>query len=89
MKKITMDNTRVSISLSLTDLDIILKALDSADFYPYSAEEEFFEHLGKFKIRLQNRYDSSKKKFQEKRDMIEEFIVGLFREPYSKGSEEK
>jgi hypothetical protein len=68
---------RLSVSMSMEDLDIVLKALDSADFY--SDDEEFFAHLGKLKARLDNLYDVHMKRFQEEKRMADEFIVGLFK----------
>ncbi len=41
----------VMISLTLDDLDTVVKALDSADFY--SDNSTFYEHLDHFKYRLE------------------------------------
>ena len=39
------------VSLTLDDLDTIIKALDSADFY--TNDSTFYEHLGNLKLRLE------------------------------------
>ena len=69
---------RLGVSMSMEDLDIVLKALGSADFYSY--DDEFFAYLGKLRTRLDNLYNTHKKRFQEEKQMADEFIVGLFKE---------
>ena len=57
----------VKISLTLDDLDLIVKALDSADFYYNSTpenEKKFYDHLSELRFRLEkqlNKWDKVKK----------------------------
>lgn len=71
------NHNRIVLSLKMDDFDIILQALDSADFY--CSDAQFFSHLEKFKTRLQNLHDKSEKKFNEMEKVKDEFIVSLFK----------
>ena len=46
----------VNLSLTLDDLDLVVKALDSADFYYNSTpenEKKFYDHISELGIRLE------------------------------------
>lgn len=48
----------VNLSLTLDDLDLIVKALDSADFYYNSTpedEKKFYDHISELSIRLERK----------------------------------
>lgn len=54
----------VTISITLDDLDLIIKSLDSADIYVDATPEEerkFYDHLNKLRVRLERtlkKYDA-------------------------------